>query len=102
MRDFKTNFDEILSEAVTEGFSSLGDSVKEVICRFVAPDYDIEKTVTPLYTPKANGMGFGLSICKRTIEAHGGQISAESTMVKGTTFTISLPLNGDSRGGENS
>ncbi len=62
----------------------------------------LEKMFTPLYTTKAKGMGFGLSICKRIIEAHGGKISAESTFGKGTTFTISLPLNVDSKGGENS
>lgn len=61
----------------------------------------LEKIFTPLYTTKPKGMGFGLSICKRIIEAHGGKISAESTLGKGTTFTISLPLHTDSKGGEN-
>jgi len=50
------------------------------------------KIFTPLFTTKAKGMGFGLSICKRIVEAHGGQISVESTPGKGTTFTVSLPL----------
>lgn len=59
------------------------------------------KLFAPLYTTKARGMGFGLAIAKQVAEAHGGRISVESTLGKGTTFTISLPLNGDSKGGEN-
>lgn len=59
------------------------------------------KLFAPLYTTKARGMGFGLAIAKQVAEAHGGRISVESTLGKGTAFTISLPLNGDSKGGEN-
>jgi signal transduction histidine kinase len=36
-------------------------------------------------------MGLGLAFCKRTIEAHGGTIEAESTVGGGTTFTINIP-----------
>ncbi|MGA2682656.1 MAG: ATP-binding protein [Candidatus Bathyarchaeia archaeon] len=52
----------------------------------------IGKIFTPLFTTKAQGMGFGLAICKRIVEAHGGKIGVESTLNKGTTFTISLPI----------
>jgi len=52
----------------------------------------IGKIFTPLFTTKAEGMGFGLAICKRIVEAHGGKIGVESTLNKGTTFTISLPI----------
>jgi signal transduction histidine kinase len=38
-------------------------------------------------------MGFGLAICKRIIEAHGGTITVETALNKGTIFTISLPKN---------
>ena len=47
---------------------------------------------TPLFTTKAKGMGFGLPICKRLVEAHGGAITATSTLKKGTTFTIAMPI----------
>jgi signal transduction histidine kinase len=37
-------------------------------------------------------MGMSLAICKRIIDAHGGKISVESTIGKGTTITIILPI----------
>jgi signal transduction histidine kinase len=46
----------------------------------------------PLFTTKAKGMGFGLPICKRFVEAHGGKICARSTIGKGSTFTVKLPI----------
>ena len=51
----------------------------------------LSKIFNPLFTTKAQGMGFGLAICKRIVEAHCGKISVESTLGKGTTFTITLP-----------
>ena len=48
---------------------------------------------TPLFTTKPRGQGFGLAVCKRVIEAHGGTISFESTVGKGTEFTIQFPAN---------
>ncbi len=52
----------------------------------------ITKIFTPLFTTKAQGMGFGLAICKRIAEAHNGKITVESIINKGTTFTVSLPI----------
>jgi len=52
----------------------------------------LKKIFTPLFTTKAQGMGFGLSICKRIVEAHAGKIEVESALNKGTKFTITLPV----------
>jgi hypothetical protein len=52
----------------------------------------MEKLWTPLLTKRAKGIGLGLPICKRIIDAHGGNINVESTVGKGTTFTVILPV----------
>ena len=51
----------------------------------------MSKLWTPLFTTKAKGMGFGLAICKRIIEAHGGKITAQTEEGKGSVFTVTLP-----------
>ena len=57
------------------------------------PEAIKNKIFTPLFTTKPRGQGFGLAVCKRVIEAHGGTISFESQEGKGTKFTIQFPPN---------
>jgi signal transduction histidine kinase len=59
------------------------------------------KLWSPLFTTKAKGMGFGLAICKRIIEAQGGVINVKSTVGQGTTFTVTLPIEPKIEGGDN-
>lgn len=48
-------------------------------------------------TSKQSGLGIGLYLCRRIIEAHGGTIAAESAGEgKGSTFIVRLPLWHDS------
>jgi signal transduction histidine kinase len=42
-------------------------------------------------TSKANGIGLGLSVSKKIVEAHQGCIEVVSEPGKGTTFTVVFP-----------
>jgi signal transduction histidine kinase len=50
-----------------------------------------KKMFQPLFTTKAKGMGFGLAICQRIVEAHGGEITVESSPGSGSIFRVDLP-----------
>jgi signal transduction histidine kinase len=39
-----------------------------------------------------DGLGLGLTLCRRVVEAHGGKITAESASGRGTTLRVTLPL----------
>jgi signal transduction histidine kinase len=45
----------------------------------------------PFVTSKENGLGLGLSICQRLVEAHGGTIRGENAPSGGALFTVALP-----------
>jgi len=53
---------------------------------------NLKKIFHPFFTTRKDGVGLGLSICKMIINEHKGNISAESRLGEGTTFTIILPL----------
>jgi signal transduction histidine kinase len=48
----------------------------------------------PLHTTKPGGTGMGLYIVQEVLAAHGGQITVQSTVGAGTTFTLTLPVAG--------
>lgn len=56
------------------------------------PEENMEKLFSPCFTTKATGNGFGLTEVDKVIKCHGGTIEVESTLGKGTSFTIKIPL----------
>jgi two-component system, LuxR family, sensor histidine kinase DctS len=46
---------------------------------------------TPFFTTKAEGMGLGLSLCRTVVEQHGGALSFEPALPRGTVFRFTLP-----------
>jgi light-regulated signal transduction histidine kinase (bacteriophytochrome) len=44
-----------------------------------------------------DGVGMGLTICRKIVERHKGSIRAESTPGEGTVFIVTLPINQNNR-----
>jgi len=59
------------------------------------PEKNKTKIFDPFFTtkPVGSGTGLGLSITYTIIDQHNGSITVESAEGKGTTFTITLPIN---------
>ncbi|MDI7259707.1 MAG: ATP-binding protein [Thermodesulfobacteriota bacterium] len=58
------------------------------------PEDRMEKVFNYYYTTKEKGVGLGLPIAHRIIEAHGGQLKLESRVGIGTRVTVILPVKG--------
>ncbi len=59
---------------------------------------DVPKIFQPLFTTKARGIGLGLAVSKKLVEANGGNIEVECETGKGATFKVWLPA-GDKAAG---
>ena len=61
------------------------------------PDDVLPKIFDPFFTtkPVGEGTGLGLSIVHKIVKGHGGTIKVRTTPRKGTTFSVSLPVNGN-------
>ena len=57
------------------------------------PDHILPSIFDPFFTTtgKTKGTGLGLSICQGIVTKHGGQISVNTRVGTGTTFTVLLP-----------
>lgn len=55
--------------------------------------FDTTKLYSTRGTANEKGTGFGLMLCKKFLEEHGGEIWAESELGKGSKFKFTLPLN---------
>ena len=52
----------------------------------------VAKAFNERFTTKASGHGFGLIVCRRIVDNHGGRISIVSTPGDGTARRIDFPL----------
>ncbi len=64
------------------------------------PNEISDQLFRPFVTTKAGGMGIGLSISKRIIEAHGGEITVSRSELGGARFTFTLPAYDGEENGE--
>jgi signal transduction histidine kinase len=56
------------------------------------PKEVLPRIFEPYFTTKTRGSGLGLVIARRIVEAHGGKLTAESEVGRGSRFQVSLPL----------
>lgn len=82
------------------------EDLVEIIVRDDGPGIDrqeIERVFYPFYqiadvnTRNVEGLGIGLALARRTIEAHGGRLSLQSHPGQGTCATITLPVHSQKR-----
>ena len=56
------------------------------------PPEALPRLFEPLYSTRRDGVGMGLALSRRIIEAHGGTLVAENVPDGGARFTVTLPL----------
>jgi signal transduction histidine kinase len=83
----------------SEGKISVGISSNERFAEITVADTGngidsehLKNIFTPFFTTKEQGTGLGLAIVKKIIDLHEGEITVESSIGKGTSFCIKIPL----------
>ena len=59
------------------------------------PPERLSKIFDDFVTTKSRGLGLGLAISKQTVEQHGGTITVQSEVGRGTSFTLRFPTRDD-------
>ena len=57
----------------------------------ISPE-NMKKIFDPLFTTKVKGIGLGLAVSQKLVDANGGSIQVESEAGAGSAFTVSLPI----------
>jgi signal transduction histidine kinase len=58
------------------------------------PEGDLERVFESFYSTKSSGLGVGLAICRKLIEAHGGSLWASHNQDRGALLSFTLPVAG--------
>ena len=82
-----------------DGGIRIEDSVNDNICEIefsdtgpgISPE-DLPFIFNPFFSTKADGAGIDLSIVKRIVESHGGNIRVQSEEGRGAIFVLRFPL----------
>ncbi|MCK4472057.1 MAG: hypothetical protein KAW49_09765, partial [Anaerolineae bacterium] len=70
------------NERLAVAFSDTGNGIP--------PEY-LNRIFEPFFSTREEGTGLGLTISYNVVERHGGEITVQSVMGEGTTFTVWLP-----------
>ncbi len=93
--------DAIAMQAGIEGLITINTHVKEHYLYIQVndngcgmDDATLKKLFDPFFTTKpiGSGTGLGLSISHKIVDIHGGKLTVESELNKGSTFSIAIPL----------
>lgn len=105
----KSQIEEVISNLITNAIQAIPkegeitvitNSLKNKVILEISdngngiPKENLSKIFLPFYSTKeyGKGTGLGLAISKRVISEHGGDITVESKVGKGTKFKISFPI----------
>jgi PAS domain S-box-containing protein len=56
---------------------------------------NLKSVFEPFFTTRAGGTGLGLYVCHEIVKRHGGALTVQSEIGRGTTFCVELPLDGN-------
>ncbi|MEW5926723.1 MAG: HAMP domain-containing sensor histidine kinase [Gemmatimonadota bacterium] len=76
--------DGVVVEVRDTGIGIAADKLPKIFEKFFQVENEAQ--------PRSVGSGLGLAIAQEIVEAHGGTITAESQVGRGTTFRVALPL----------
>ncbi|CDZ36672.1 FixL oxygen regulated histidine kinase [Neorhizobium galegae bv. officinalis] len=106
---------QVLTNLMRNAIEAMRDSQRrELVIRTLQEDEDMIQVIVqdtgpgipeeiagqlfkPFVTTKAGGMGIGLSISKRIVEAHGGEMTVTRNEAGGATFRFTLPIDKEER-----
>jgi len=77
------NNDELIKECVQVEIRDTGVGI---------PEENLEHIFDPFFTSKDEGSGLGLAVSHQIVQEHGGFVTVESTVGKGTAFFVHVPV----------